>query len=413
MWTVLVLANSAYGWEAFYDTEGEPVAWGSMPIYYEVDTSNAPSGLDAAGQVDAIDASAEAWTGIDDAEVSIVNQENVQQVPNLIYWEPNWQWDASTLALTTTTATTSGTLLAFEIKINGEAEWALEGGGDGHDLQNTMTHEFGHMLGFDHAVADKATMYAAAEPGETAKRDLFWDDEDAARFVYPIGGSGGGGLLESTGCNASGTAPALGTLIIGLLAVFRRTRRHGALLAALFATVLLSSPALAGAPPFETIPELKALAETSTHVVRGEVVAAVAERDGDQLVTRYTIAVDETLQGDDQEEIELVLPGGQLDDIVMRVSSVPLWEVGDHAVVFVPEDGPIRFDGLFTVDPGLNMGVRHGHSKPVTISGPPMTGSVAASGFSPTMMVLFGLVVLAVLAAAYPVWRSLQAKGRI
>ena len=47
---------------------------------------------------------------------------------------------------------------------------------------------FGHAVGLDHTPTHSAaTMFGSTRPGELIKRDLHWDDEDGARFLYPDG----------------------------------------------------------------------------------------------------------------------------------------------------------------------------------------------------------------------------------
>lgn len=57
-----------------------------------------------------------------------------------------------------------------------------------HDLENTLVHEIGHLIGFDHVADGEATMFAMAENCETKKRDLGDDDRAGICAVYPAGG---------------------------------------------------------------------------------------------------------------------------------------------------------------------------------------------------------------------------------
>jgi hypothetical protein len=56
------------------------------------------------------------------------------------------------------------------------------------DLRNTLVHEMGHFIGFDHTPVQDATMFASADTCEVAKRDLASDDMMGVCAVYPKGG---------------------------------------------------------------------------------------------------------------------------------------------------------------------------------------------------------------------------------
>jgi MYXO-CTERM domain-containing protein len=56
------------------------------------------------------------------------------------------------------------------------------------DLRNTLVHEMGHFIGFDHTPVQDATMFASADTCEVAKRDLASDDMMGICAVYPKGG---------------------------------------------------------------------------------------------------------------------------------------------------------------------------------------------------------------------------------
>lgn len=78
------------------------------------------------------------------------------------------------------------------------------------DLQNTLTHEAGHLVGLAHppAIAQYAavTMYPTAPPREIQKRTLAEDDVEGVCTVYPAGrtldGEGGGCACRSGGAGA-------------------------------------------------------------------------------------------------------------------------------------------------------------------------------------------------------------------
>jgi hypothetical protein len=113
-----------------------------------------------------------------------------------------WDYDDGLLAVTTTTFDRCGQLLDADIEFNGGLYdfTAVDGppcstgshtGCVDFDIQNTATHEMGHLLGLDHPTSGvdvtEATMYASAGSGETKKRTLAQDDLDGLCAIYPTG----------------------------------------------------------------------------------------------------------------------------------------------------------------------------------------------------------------------------------
>ncbi|HZA13855.1 MAG TPA: myxosortase-dependent metalloprotease, MXAN_2677/MXAN_2678 family [Myxococcaceae bacterium] len=106
------------------------------------------------------------------------------------------------------------------------------------DVQNTMTHELGHALGLDHAPETFSTMFATADKGEIAKRQI---DSDSARYLceaYPYSGIpldcvalrpphhhlGGVDTSSPFGCASATGGPALALLAAAALRAFGRRR---------------------------------------------------------------------------------------------------------------------------------------------------------------------------------------------
>ena len=105
-----------------------------------------------------------------------------------------WPYDPSALALTTVTFCESdspecaaGTVIDADIEINGVQYSFSTGRGEGViDLENTLTHELGHLLGFDHSPLPYSTMFASTVPGDLEKRDLASEDIEGLCDVYPL-----------------------------------------------------------------------------------------------------------------------------------------------------------------------------------------------------------------------------------
>lgn len=110
-----------------------------------------------------------------------------------------WVHDPQILALTTLTLCQNdseqcpaGTILDADIELN-EAHFFFTSSEQNpqFDLENTLTHEIGHFIGFDHTPEEESTMFASAPFAEIKKRSLEQVDVDGLCTVYPLVGNKG------------------------------------------------------------------------------------------------------------------------------------------------------------------------------------------------------------------------------
>jgi hypothetical protein len=107
-------------------------------------------------------------------------------------------------------------------------------------------------------------------------------------------------------------------------------------LAALLSTAA-AGPAAAATFVATSVEEV---ARGSDAVLRGRVVdtASRATRDG-RIVTEVEVAVDAAWKGAAEPTVRVVVPGGRLPRLAMRVDAAPTFAAGEEVVVFVVRRG--------------------------------------------------------------------------
>lgn len=78
-------------------------------------------------------------------------------------------------------------IIETDTRMNTRYKWSLSGEPNKMDVQNIMTHEFGHWCGLDDLYAESdywLTMYGYADYGETYKRTLGLGDINGLKAVY-------------------------------------------------------------------------------------------------------------------------------------------------------------------------------------------------------------------------------------
>lgn len=106
------------------------------------------------------------------------------------------------------------------------------------------------------------------------------------------------------------------------------------------ALAVLAAAGPAAAATFVTT-SVEEVARSSEAVVRGRVVsqAARATPDG-RIVTEVEIEVASAWRGAPPRTVRIVVPGGSLGTVALRVDAAPTFEDGEDVVVFLARNGP-------------------------------------------------------------------------
>lgn len=190
-----LLASPASAW--VQNTTGEsgdglPLFWHEQHIDYVIDQDV----IDAMGTrgIEAIYEAAAEWgrvSGVPEIRVYLPGElEDEDKVADSIKWMHDMpaklQRPAGTIAITTSTWHSDGSLRSAPISINADAEWeAYPDYIDIYaiDLQSAMVHEFGHALGLEHSDKPGAVMSAYLPRGDLSRRQLTSDDVEGVLAV--------------------------------------------------------------------------------------------------------------------------------------------------------------------------------------------------------------------------------------
>lgn len=93
-----------------------------------------------------------------------------------------------------------------------------------YDLQATLTHELGHVLGLDHSTDPEATMYIGADPKETKKRTLETDDRTGICTAYRTTCAACTETVPTPGCQAGRSTGVSAAILLLALAWYRLRR---------------------------------------------------------------------------------------------------------------------------------------------------------------------------------------------
>lgn len=223
----LALCLPANAYDVLTTPDGHVLSWERVPIQYSVAEATLPDNLPGA-DASIHEAFAE-WSVYTSATPAFVNNgptTTTTAAPddgNAVFFEEGWPWGSDVLALAVTWTDPTGAIAGFDLRINGSPDvpWSVNGAPGTYDLQATLTHEAGHVLGLSHSEIDAATMSPTLPMGRTSKRSLHSDDRAGVDHLYPAPPT----IPDSTiGCSHAPSAAYLPSGFWVAAFLFRRRR---------------------------------------------------------------------------------------------------------------------------------------------------------------------------------------------
>jgi hypothetical protein len=260
----LALAAPAWGYVRTTSNSGYPLRWGKRGLGATLYAAYTPAELPRATFVHAARAAASTWGSTSqsctDVEIGLIESDDSppEVAPDgqsrVGFVLRDWPYGSDVLALTSVFSR-GAVIFDADVELNGvDQRWAdvvAEGTRNRQDVQNVLTHELGHFLGFDHtcytvdgrglgrphdhlgqpvpdcedasAEVRATTMFPSAEVGDTSKRDLTSDDIQGLCDVYA---ADSGGCAVARGGAATRGGGALTLLLLAIALPLRLRRRR-------------------------------------------------------------------------------------------------------------------------------------------------------------------------------------------
>lgn len=186
----------------------------------EVPRPEAPPELGPGAQA-AVERAFRVWSAVPCGALRVAAMPGPRRV-RLALVRQGWSHGASEAAYTTLDVDrNTGEIRGALVELNGA--YAFEGGPDGLDLEQILTHEAGHVLGLAHSFDRQAVMHGGHRPG-APRRPLQPDDIAGICAIYPrpsVAGAAGGVVWWQ---EALGAIFMLGGLAVLLTLARRRAR---------------------------------------------------------------------------------------------------------------------------------------------------------------------------------------------
>ncbi len=333
----LTLSLPCAAWDVRTDSEGDLVRWGK-PLVMVLDAKAGKLLHDSHAE----EAIAAAMKNFDDAtpylDVSMTIGEGkpigyvvgASDNQNSILVLEDWPYSEDALAVTLVTLNArTNELLDADVAFNVEShrfKVLPAAAKDEHqfdDVQNTVTHELGHVLGLMHNNAsDDLVMYPSAPPGEVSKRTLKADDRDGLLSLYGLEPEPTAVPKVFAGCSSTASSPVWLMLPMMMLALLKRSRRFA--LIALVPAVTLAAEPLPVAVSRASEIALVQVTSRQSHV---------HPANPGLIVTQLTVSSVECLKGPCAALSQVVVAGGRLGELEQVAIHQPVPDEGQRVLV--------------------------------------------------------------------------------
>ncbi|MDP2270887.1 MAG: matrixin family metalloprotease [Archangium sp.] len=333
----LTLSLPCAAWDVRTDSEGDLVRWGK-PLVMVLDAKAGQLLRDSRAET----AIAAAVKNFEDAtpylEVSMTIGEGkpmgyvvgASDNQNSILVLEDWPYSEDALAVTLVTLNArTNELLDADVAFNVESHRfkvlpeAAKDERQFDDVQNTITHELGHVLGLMHNNAtEDLVMYPSAPPGEVSKRTLKADDRDGLLSLYGLEPEPSAVPPVFAGCSSTASSPVWLLLPMMMLALLKRSRR-------LALVALVPAISLAAEP-------LPAAVSRASEIALVQVTGRQSHQHPTHpglIVTQLAVSPIECLKGACAGFSHVVVAGGRLGDLEQLAVHQPVPAEGQRVLV--------------------------------------------------------------------------------
>jgi uncharacterized protein (TIGR03382 family) len=234
---VPLFASSTFAYVFQPDSTGAPQRVSSDVPY--VVNANSPD-ISYEQVLPAIHAAFASWSNASQGRLSFTDQGTTQLgppaegdnrlgVPVTISWEQNqWSYEGDNQAVAILVEDVgTHVIVRADIVFNGVTHnWANLTDGQAHpgadDVQNTMTHEVGHLVGFGHPPDTTSAMFPSTYPGDLSRRTLDANDVGGIDALYAAPSANPG---QALGCSSGGGGFSSALVLLLVVVLLSRNQR--------------------------------------------------------------------------------------------------------------------------------------------------------------------------------------------